>query len=271
MLLWNWKPRNGAGTAIYTWGDVATGVYDAKIDATADHVAAWAVAHPGKKTFMAFHHEPEDDVGAYGTAADYVAAYRRVHERFLARGATGVTWVWIMAGYKGRADEWNDLYPGDAYVDWLAYYDPYAGLCGDGDAPVPWATAVGEGYGPLPDGTGNYRFYKWATGAGATNLSNGNVHMKVGAHDKPILWGEYATKTGDGGSDGDRATFCRDMRQAIVDGGQFPAGQGLPPLAEGRRLPRLHVGSATDTGSLPRAHPHALLLRAKTYGATRQE
>jgi hypothetical protein len=235
MLLWNWKPRNGSNSVRYAWSDIARGVYDGKIDATADKVAEWAVAHPGRKTFMAFHHEPEDQVGGeYGSAADYVAAYRRVRDRFAAKGVDeAVIWVWIMTGYKARVKQWNELYPGDDYVDWLGY-DPYAGLCTESGPPPSFDRAMGQGTGPEPDDSGNYRFYKWATGTGAVDAQDGQLYVKPGAHDKPVLWGEYATKMNHGGSDDDGQAFFRTMKTRVTEEGRFPQVKAFLHWQKGR-------------------------------------
>jgi beta-mannanase len=59
-------------------------------------------------------------VGANGnTAGDYVAMWRHVHDKFVAVGATNVSWVWCP-----NVDQYNKLtplsavYPGSSYVDW---------------------------------------------------------------------------------------------------------------------------------------------------------
>jgi hypothetical protein len=195
MLLWSWKPRNSSSTINYLWSDVAVGTYDAKIDATADNIVEWQASNPGKKTFMAFHHEPEDDVGVFGTSADYVNSYRRIRDRFTARGVTSIIYTWIMTGYQTRVDFWGPLYPGDAYVDWLGY-DPYPSTCtGFSGTNDPFFTAVGEYPGQSGvDDTGKYRFYKWATGVGggSRDSSTTNDYVKSGDLTKPIMVGEWA-------------------------------------------------------------------------------
>jgi len=117
-LLINWESRNFSGGATYTWADVAAGRYDAAIDANARRLAEW-----GEPVFVAFDHEPEDEP-AKGSDADYVRAYRHVHDRVTALGADNVVWVWNMMGYSGYYSRYQGLYPGDAYVDWVGY-DPY--------------------------------------------------------------------------------------------------------------------------------------------------
>ena len=60
--------------------------------------------------------------GANGGPAKYIAAYRHVHDLFVADGATNVYWVWcpLVADVPAEAwNHWTNYYPGDAYVDWV--------------------------------------------------------------------------------------------------------------------------------------------------------
>jgi hypothetical protein len=60
--------------------------------------------------------------GANGGPAKYIAAYRHVHDLFVADGATNVAWVWCPLVADVPSDAWNhwtNYYPGDAYVDWV--------------------------------------------------------------------------------------------------------------------------------------------------------
>jgi hypothetical protein len=96
------------GEPIVTWRDVAAGQYDADIDERAAGIIAF-----GAPMFFVFHHEPEGE----GDPAEFVAAYRHVHDRFVADGVTNVTYGWILMSStfrQGEADQW---YPGDDYVD----------------------------------------------------------------------------------------------------------------------------------------------------------
>jgi beta-mannanase len=53
------------------------------------------------------------------TAADFVAAWRHIHELFASVGATNVTWVWCPnVNPNGKLTPFQDVYPGDAYLDW---------------------------------------------------------------------------------------------------------------------------------------------------------
>lgn len=143
LLLLSWKPR--VGNAALKWSDVAAGEYDAEyVDPTARKLAAW-----GQSLFFTLHHQPDDDVQADGsgmTAADFVAMWRHVHQRFEVAGAKNVVWVWTVIAGTTQPDRWNNLYPGDAYVDWVS--------CGA-------YNAGGANWRSLTQATKN--FYNWAT------------------------------------------------------------------------------------------------------------
>ncbi len=50
--------------------------------------------------------------------------YRHVVDVLRGRGVANTVFVWNIMGYEGWVDYLDALYPGDQYVDWLAY-DPY--------------------------------------------------------------------------------------------------------------------------------------------------
>jgi beta-mannanase len=113
LLLLNWKPST-------SWANIASGAQDAQIITTAGRLKAF-----GRKLFLAFHHEPENDTGSFGSPSDYARAFRHVHDVFQRVGASNVVWVWNTMGYVGGYGSiYETLYPGDAYVDWISY-DPY--------------------------------------------------------------------------------------------------------------------------------------------------
>ncbi len=96
---------------------VASGAYDFYIDAWAA-----AAARFGKPIMIRFGHEMNDPYRypwgpQNNTKEEYIAAWRRVVERFRAAGATNVVWVWSPhVAY----EYWDLYYPGDLYVDWVA-------------------------------------------------------------------------------------------------------------------------------------------------------
>ncbi len=54
------------------------------------------------------------------TAADFVAAWRHVHDLFAKAGATNVIWIWDPNDvYPVPNVALQPLYPGDKYVDWV--------------------------------------------------------------------------------------------------------------------------------------------------------
>jgi beta-mannanase len=113
LLLLNWKMPS-------PWSSVAGGSQDGEIATVAGRLKAL-----GRKVFLAPHHEPEDQVGSFGSASDYARAFRHIVDEFRQAGASNVIFVWNMMGYVGgHGDIYPALYPGDSYVDWIAY-DPY--------------------------------------------------------------------------------------------------------------------------------------------------
>jgi len=109
-----WEP-NG-----FTLKSIADGSHDAFVRDWAQAAAAW-----GKRIYLRPMHEMNGDWYAWGrgvhgnTAADFVAAWRHLHDIFVQAGATNVKWVWSPNVRYGTEYPLSDLYPGDAYVDWL--------------------------------------------------------------------------------------------------------------------------------------------------------
>jgi beta-mannanase/uncharacterized protein YraI len=116
VLLLNWKVAYNT-----TWAKVAAGQHDARINAWADYVKATY----NDKFFLALHHEPENDistnVSSGMTAKDYAAMYRHVVTLLRAKGVhNAINVVAYMGNEKWMAQSWwNDIYPGDDYVDWI--------------------------------------------------------------------------------------------------------------------------------------------------------
>jgi hypothetical protein len=108
ILSYSWKPDAGSSFA-----NVAGGGRDADIDALGNYIAT-----RNKRIVLIVHHEPEGD----GPAADFIAMFRRVHDRVEARlqanGTPGlVVWGWNMQGQDATSMAAYD--PGDAYYDWI--------------------------------------------------------------------------------------------------------------------------------------------------------
>jgi hypothetical protein len=113
ILSWN---AGLVGGGYVRWADIAAGVYDADIDAKAQ-----AIKDFGAPIFFTFHHEPKTSLGStFGTPADFVAAWRHIHDRFEADGVTNVTWTLILMAETYQQGKAGMFYPGDAYVDIVA-------------------------------------------------------------------------------------------------------------------------------------------------------
>jgi hypothetical protein len=245
-----------AGTS--TWSNVASGVYDsAYLIPLAQKIAAWYSTYH-RKLFISLDHEADGHYGlgvqgtSYGQFAD---AWRHVYDVFAANGARNAcAFVFDMAGYKARVNEWNALYPGDAYVDWLGY-DPYGRVEAQTDYGPPDASAnvtFGQDESdPGIDDTGFNRFYKWAVGPGAKDPANGLTYTKPGSHTMPVMLGEFGLSYDATTAD---ATYLSQYRQwwsDLVDllaAGRYPQIRAIvffPSLAT--YDPRLDVGNGTVT------------------------
>jgi endoglucanase len=129
-----WQPDTASLDAI------AAGSFDDLIRARAAGVAAFG--HP---MFLRFAHEMNADwypwsgtqANSRGTTdapAKYVAAWRHVHDLFVAAGATNAVWVWSPNRLSVPNTAWNaavNYYPGDGYLDWV-------GLDGYNRDPAHW-------------------------------------------------------------------------------------------------------------------------------------
>jgi hypothetical protein len=123
ILLLDLRARDFLTNDQVKWADIAAGKHDAYLGQVAADLKAF-----GAKVFFSFNQEPEAEleqgVRVAGTAEDYAAAYRHIHDLFERAGATNVIWVWWVMGYLGHVGWYPALYPGDRYVDWISY-DPY--------------------------------------------------------------------------------------------------------------------------------------------------
>jgi hypothetical protein len=149
-------PRKADGS-IVPWSSIAAGLQDTAIIGQADGLRDLDVP-----ILLIFHHEPEYASG-FGTAADYVAAYRHYVTVFRAEGATNVQFaVAYGAGtFTKSVDYW---YPGDDVVDWIGADAYNFNACQPGLPP--WrslAQAAGA-------------FYNWGT-----------------AHGKPLVLAEWGS------------------------------------------------------------------------------
>jgi hypothetical protein len=159
-------------TNTYTrWADIAAGRHDDYLRAQALRAKAF-----GARTFLSFNQEPEQALergNAAGSPAEFAAAYRHVHDVFEGAGATNVVWVWWVMGWSGHNAVYPRLWPGAAYVDWIAY-DPYDfNACHGRPAKTPRQTIA--------------PWYAWVTG-------------QPWSAGKPLMLAEYGTNGLDRGA-----------------------------------------------------------------------
>jgi Glycosyl hydrolase family 26 len=239
-----------------TWSNVASGVYDSGyLIPLAQKIAAWYSTYH-RKLFISLDHEADGHYGlgvqgtSYGQFAD---AWRHVYDVFAAYGARDAcAFVFNMAGYKARVHEWNLLYPGDAYVDWLGY-DAYGRVEAQTNYGPPDAAAsvtFGQDESePGVDDTGFSRFYKWAVGPGAKDPGNDLTYTKPGSHTMPVMLGEFGLSYNPATAD---ATYLSQYRQwwsdfvDLLAAGRYPQIRAMvffPSLPT--YDPRLDVGSGT--------------------------
>ena len=89
--------------------------------------AAISVKAFGGPVFISIDHEMNGNWYPYSqaypsaqtTAADYVAAWKRIVDIFNKNGATNVAWVWSPNVPDVGGVGYENYYPGDGYVDWI--------------------------------------------------------------------------------------------------------------------------------------------------------
>lgn len=128
MITWEpWDYTKGLNQPAYSLKSIYSGIYDAYITKWAQDSKAW-----GKPYFLRFAHEmnassyPWSESTNGNQPGDYVLAWKHVRDIFTANGAVNVTWVWSPNIEYSGTTPLEGLYPGDAYVDWVAM-DGYNG------------------------------------------------------------------------------------------------------------------------------------------------
>ena len=186
--------------ATKSWQDVASGKDDAIIDKLADQIKASKIP-----ILLTIDHEPDEEAclnskptcGKGQTSQDFVNMWRRVHDRFEAKGVDNISWNWIVMGWQwgpyGNAERRQiieDMFPGTAYVDWISadlYND--AGSCTYTPQQIQdkWSSLEANGQG----------WYDWAS-----------------QFNKPLALGEWGTFD-DVLQDGRKAQWLREARDTI--------------------------------------------------------
>src|SRR4051794_6295567 len=121
MMTWEPWTHTTPSANPYSLQAIAAGQFDAYLSAQGKALAA-----VGAPVAVRFAHEMNGSWYPWGqgvngnTPADYVAAYRHVHDVVTAAGASNVVWVWSPITVISRPDvPLAPLYPGDGYVDWV--------------------------------------------------------------------------------------------------------------------------------------------------------
>lgn len=103
--------------ALIPWRRIADGEYDEALRRQAEGIAGL-----GTQVFVTFDHEPDQPrKGVAGTAADFRAAWRHVHDLFVGAGATNAVWVWVVLGWQQTFERAATLWPGNDVVDWISW------------------------------------------------------------------------------------------------------------------------------------------------------
>lgn len=182
MINWgSWALGGGIDQPAFSLAAIARGDHDGHIRQWAAAAKAWG--HP---LFLRFDHEMNlrwqfswQEQANGNQPGDFVRMWRHVHDLFTQVGATNVTWVWCPNITDPTADypSYASLYPGDAYVDWVAL-DGYN-----------WGTDQGSG---------------WQSFAEVFGYSYGLITQL--APSKPVMIGEWASSE----HGGDKAAWIRD-------------------------------------------------------------
>jgi hypothetical protein len=136
MPLLTWEPHDytaGVDQPRYALRTIVRGDHDPYVRAFAAAAAAW-----GRPFYLRFAHEMNGQWNSWSpgvngnTSAEYRLAWQHVHRIFDEAGAANVRWVWSPNVANPTTTPFRDVYPGDAFVDWMAL-DGY-----NGGTALPW-------------------------------------------------------------------------------------------------------------------------------------
>jgi hypothetical protein len=177
-----------------SWSAVSAGRFDATLRETA---AGFATLN--RPFFITFDHEADTPlkIGARGTPAQFIAAWRHVRKIFLAADTKKAIWTWVVTGYPANFATAAALYPGNAVVDWISW-DPYdqrgCATHGVGTAPAKSFAAVAR------------PFYRWL----ATDGVKAGISL-----DKPYMISETGSAYDPGHPDAS-AAFIRSIPSGLA-------------------------------------------------------
>jgi beta-mannanase len=123
ITMLNWSSMSSplqTNEPAFNLANVANGAFDSYITSFAQAAKQWG--HPFLLRFdweMNGNWFPWGSMANGNTAAEFVAAWRHVHDIFTSVGATNATWVWCPnVDFENQFTSLAKLYPGDNYVDW---------------------------------------------------------------------------------------------------------------------------------------------------------
>lgn len=110
------------------WAEVAYGEWDTELRRQAEGIAAL-----DGPVFVTFEHEADQpDKTMLGSAIEFRAAWRHLHELYRKAGATNVLWTWVVMGEKSNFPRAGSLWPGNDVVDWISWEGYNASGCRTG-------------------------------------------------------------------------------------------------------------------------------------------
>jgi hypothetical protein len=141
------------GVVLLSWGGtdyktINSGSADAMLGRSAD-----AIVRYGKPIFIRWAWEMNGDWFPWGGPKNgnnpdgYIAAWRHIHDLFVAHGASNVAWVWSPNAGSVPDEPRNQInryYPGDAFVDWVGI----SGYLGASEDPETLFGFINKTYGP---------------------------------------------------------------------------------------------------------------------------
>src|ERR1035437_9679562 len=140
-----WNDSNGVNQPNYSLASIIDGGHDSYIQAWAEAAKAY-----GKPLLIRFAEEmngtwyPWSEQVNGNSPGEYVQAWQHVHNIFTKDGVTNVKWVWspnvVGSGASGASSDLAELYPGNAYVDYVGI-DGYS-------YPIDGCPAASELFGP---------------------------------------------------------------------------------------------------------------------------
>ncbi|MGI8576920.1 MAG: glycoside hydrolase family 26 protein [Nocardioidaceae bacterium] len=108
----------GSAPKAVTYAGIAAGNYDTDLRRQAEGIASLKVP-----VFVTFEQEANQHrkLGVRGSAAQFRAAWRHVHQVYVDAGATNAVWVWVMTGDPANLARAATLWPGNDVVDWISW------------------------------------------------------------------------------------------------------------------------------------------------------